>query len=184
MPGLALDGFPPACLYYEPNNFPHHKRTNVKTQEKLQGVFFCITLRCGSLSLGYLTSQLENYSRLTCLRKCSNLHQYWEKRHLQAVSFFVAVLEGLYHVQTELRLKSSFLSVGGGFASISLPCFTEIRHENIRHNSQLWYLQPRALCLTMSLGLCSSEVYEGDKRICWVTENPNSKMRMTVLSVS
>lgn len=46
------------------------------------------------------------------------------KRHLQAVSLFVAMLEGLCHIQTELRLfKSSFLSVGGGFASISLPLF-------------------------------------------------------------
>lgn len=81
VPGLALDGLPPACLSYEPhtNNFPHHKQTNVKTQEELQGVFLCIALRCGSLSPAYLTSQLENYSRLTCLRKCSNLHQFWKK---------------------------------------------------------------------------------------------------------
>lgn len=81
VPGLALGGFPPACLLDEPHmdNFPHHKWTNVKTREKLLGVFLCIALRCGSLSPGYLTSQLENYSRLTCLRKCSNLYQFWKK---------------------------------------------------------------------------------------------------------
>lgn len=78
---LAVDGFPTACLNFEPytDNFPHDKRTNVKTREKLQEVFIRIALWCGSLSPGYMTSQVENYSRLTCLRKCSNLHQFWKK---------------------------------------------------------------------------------------------------------
>lgn len=55
-----------------------------------------------------MASQLETYSRLTCFRKCSNLHQFCKKA--EAVSFFVAMLECLYHIHTELSLfKASVL---------------------------------------------------------------------------
>lgn len=119
VPGLVLDGFLPACLNFAPHtdDFPHLKWTNVKTQEKLQGVFICTALRCGSLSPGYVTSQLENYSRLTYLRKCSNLHQFW-KKCLQTVSFFVVILECLYHKQAEWSPFSGTSSVRDGFASV------------------------------------------------------------------
>lgn len=64
MPGLALDGFPPACLNFVPHidGFPQHERTNVKTLEKLQQ--FSSVLHCyvGAARLGYRANRLENYT--------------------------------------------------------------------------------------------------------------------------
>lgn len=80
VPG-ALDRFPPAYLNSEPHtdNFPHHERTNVKTWEKLQGFSSALHCDVGASPLVIWQVNWKNYSRLTCLRKYSNLHQFCKK---------------------------------------------------------------------------------------------------------